>query len=179
MKILAQVADALHYFHQKQLCHGDLTGNNVLIDRRGDALISDFGLSFILAEANTTSYFKSCRAGAVRFIAPEVIRAAQEDSGPPKGTHKSDIYSYGCLILQVLTGEVPYHRYRTEYLVQAAKMRGEPPECLTTFHSSLSNVVRFMQTCWANEPQERPELTSIKSLLARLAPQPAQQRHRR
>ncbi|KAI6012042.1 kinase-like domain-containing protein [Pisolithus marmoratus] len=66
-KIILQVISGLHHLHSSKICHGDLTGSNILINKNGDALISDFGLSAIVAEFNHTSYFKSCKPGAWRW----------------------------------------------------------------------------------------------------------------
>ncbi|KIK92683.1 hypothetical protein PAXRUDRAFT_560886 [Paxillus rubicundulus Ve08.2h10] len=98
--ILVNVGEALDYIHSQHVVHGDLTGSNVLINGDGQPLISDFGLSSILEEFNKTTYFKSHRTGAIRWVAPELLG---EVVSSPKPSVKSDIYSYGCVMLHVIT----------------------------------------------------------------------------
>lgn len=84
----------------------DLFQSNILIDRNGDVLISDFGLSSIVAEFNHTSYFKSCRPGAVRWVDPQLfIDMVNSNNGSfPEADMKNDIYSMGCIMLQARLG---------------------------------------------------------------------------
>ena len=114
--------------HSYSVVHGDLTGvrlawtlverqsvngynfqSNVLIDAGGHARLSDFGLSTILAEFQGTSYFTSSIGGAVRWAAPELYYVPDtpeddEDDFETSAnalTEQSDIYSFGCIMLQV------------------------------------------------------------------------------
>ncbi|KIJ06248.1 hypothetical protein PAXINDRAFT_55327, partial [Paxillus involutus ATCC 200175] len=94
----------IHTVHSAphHVVHGDLTGSNILINGEGQPLISDFGLASILEEYNETSYFKSYRPGSIRWVAPELL-------GPsPRPSVESDIYSYGCVMLHMLSGKAPY-----------------------------------------------------------------------
>ncbi|KAF9233542.1 kinase-like domain-containing protein, partial [Melanogaster broomeanus] len=84
--------------HSHHVVHGDLTGSNILINRDGEPVISDFGLSSILEEYNETSYFKSHKHGSIRWAAPELLEELQ---APPKPSIESDAYSYGCVMLHV------------------------------------------------------------------------------
>jgi serine/threonine protein kinase len=105
--------------HSHDVVHGDLTGvrliisspffshkpylqSNVLIDARGRACLSDFGLSTLIAEFQGTSYFTSSIRGAVRYAAPEIYATSGPDPIPSVrvSTH-SDIYSFGSVMLQV------------------------------------------------------------------------------
>ncbi|KIJ09699.1 hypothetical protein PAXINDRAFT_17217 [Paxillus involutus ATCC 200175] len=127
--ILVKVGEALHYIHSAphHVVHGDLTGSNILINGEGQPLISDFGLSSILEEYNVTSYFKSCRPGAIRWVAPELLEGPAQ---LPKRSIQSDVYSYGCVMLHVLSGKVPYSEV-SDYQIPQAKMA--PPQCPTDF----------------------------------------------
>ncbi|KAI6004856.1 kinase-like domain-containing protein [Pisolithus albus] len=106
LKIILQATSGLDHLHSSGICHGDLTGSNILIDRNGDVLISDFGLSSIVAEFNHTSYFKSCRPGAVRWVDPQLfIDMVNSNNGSfPEADMKNDIYSMGCIMLQARLG---------------------------------------------------------------------------
>jgi serine/threonine protein kinase len=76
---------------------------NVVIDRNGIAVLADFGLSVALVEADR-SYYNSYSVGAVRWLAPELASVDHENVGNadfPKPTRQSDIFSLGCIMLEV------------------------------------------------------------------------------
>jgi serine/threonine protein kinase len=79
--------------------------SNVLINENGKAVLADFGLSRLLAD-HETSFFASHNSGAVRWAAPEIIpldiNKPDEDVDKPNKT--SDIYSFGCIMMQVTLG---------------------------------------------------------------------------
>ncbi|KAG1749423.1 kinase-like domain-containing protein [Suillus lakei] len=63
--ILQGLVSAVSYLHSQEVVHGDITGSNILIDGRGEPLLSDFGLSFLDVELTGNSYFTSCKPGNV------------------------------------------------------------------------------------------------------------------
>ena len=74
--------------------------SNILIDSSGRALLSDFGLSVILAELEGASYLTSSMGGTIRYAAPEIY-AFQEDSTNVRVSTRSDVYSFGSVMYQV------------------------------------------------------------------------------
>ncbi|KAG2361641.1 kinase-like domain-containing protein [Suillus spraguei] len=126
--LLFQVVLGLKYLHAKDIIHGDLTPVNVLINENENALLADFGLSHLLGE-HETSFFKSDGPGAIRWAAPEITQldpeTPSEEVGKPNKA--SDIYSFGCIMMQVLSGKPPYYDKANEHLVIASKSRGIPP----------------------------------------------------
>ncbi|KDQ54708.1 hypothetical protein JAAARDRAFT_196591 [Jaapia argillacea MUCL 33604] len=144
--------------HSFSIIHGDLTGSNVLIDLDGKACLCDFGLSSIIAEFHGTSYYTSNIRGAVRWAAIELFR----DEVSPTISIKSDIYSFGSLMLEVLSGKIPYHQLPQASQVISALSRGikpsRPTDCpITDAHW------HFIQRCWADNPEERPTPSSSLS----------------
>jgi serine/threonine protein kinase len=105
---------------EKNIVHGDLTGvclvfmynsrlnrrqTNVLVDDSGKLRFADFGLSMLLAEAENVT-FNSVHPGNARWMAPEFVMPDLEDSDEvlqlsQKPTKAGDIYSFGCVMLQV------------------------------------------------------------------------------
>ncbi|KAI6028135.1 kinase-like domain-containing protein [Pisolithus marmoratus] len=108
LKIILQVVSGLQHLHFGNICHGDLTGSNILIDMNGDALISDFGLSSFVAEFSHANYFKSCTVGAGRWTDSQIfIDAVEKTDGSlalPRADFENDIYSIGCITLQACLG---------------------------------------------------------------------------
>ncbi|KAG1857455.1 kinase-like domain-containing protein [Suillus subluteus] len=127
-RLLFQVILGLQYLHLENIIHGDLMPSNVLIDENGNALLADFGLSCLLAD-HETSFFGSLGPGAIRWAAPEIIPLNPEtpNGEVSKPNKASDIYSFGCIMMQVLSGQSPYSHIVSEHAVTVAKFQGIPP----------------------------------------------------
>jgi serine/threonine protein kinase len=100
--------------HSKSIVHGDLTGvsntqlsftlliidgtqNNILIDEKGNAIVADHGILIFCSELSGTSYITS----NVRWTAPENFRISEDEELASSPQLASDIYSFGCIMLQV------------------------------------------------------------------------------
>ncbi|KIK79372.1 hypothetical protein PAXRUDRAFT_161435, partial [Paxillus rubicundulus Ve08.2h10] len=152
LALLVDVAVGLQYLHSRSIVHGDLSGSNVLIDGNGRACISDFGLSTLLTKIGGSTYATSGHAGGtLRWTAPELLDLQMpEDEESPLHvfpTPQSDVYSFGRIMLQALTGKVPYHYCIRDAQVLSAIMKGviptRPSRALVTDHQWS-----FMQQCW-------------------------------
>jgi serine/threonine-protein kinase len=96
-----QLADALAYMHEKGITHRDLKPENVLVGRDGVLKISDFGTAMLEGARRLTWRHLSESVGTPDYMSPEQI---QGERGDPR----SDIYSWGVLVYELLTGEVPF-----------------------------------------------------------------------
>lgn len=92
--------------------HGDITGANILIDEGGRARLIDFGLSTIVRPILGQSHLAatSIHPGATRYAAPELL----SDDARDLPLEKSDIYSFGCVMLQILSGRLPWSEIKSE-----------------------------------------------------------------
>ncbi|KIJ06839.1 hypothetical protein PAXINDRAFT_121410 [Paxillus involutus ATCC 200175] len=148
---LVLVSIFLLLMHSQSIVHGDLSGSNVLIDANGRACISDFGLSIVLTKLGGSTYASSHAGGTLRWTAPELLDTqVPEDEDNPLDvfpTLQSDVYSFGSIMLQVLTGKIPYHYYVREPQVLSAISKGmipkRPGRELVT-----DRQWTFMQRCW-------------------------------
>lgn len=96
---IRQTLTGLHYLHGEKIIHRDIKGANILIDIKGTVKISDFGISKKL-----NSSLQSKRAslqGSVYWMAPEVVKQIAY-------TEKADIWSVGCLVVEMFTGKHPF-----------------------------------------------------------------------
>jgi len=162
-KILCNVAAGLSHLHSfpDPVIHGDLTGSNVLIDMNGVACLCDFGLSTMLAGFHGTSFFTSTISGSVRWAAPELYQV--KDGVVAKGpSTESDIYSFGCVMLQTLSGAVPYcHLQDLQVLFQLVHSRHpERPQIVEV----TDEYWRFMVRCWA-EHGMRPKIEEVRQYI--------------
>ncbi|KAG1884258.1 kinase-like domain-containing protein [Suillus subluteus] len=156
LQILTDVASALQYLHSKNIVHGDLTGNNILIDESGNAFMADHGILIFCAELHGTSYIRS----NVRWAAPENFQVPEDDESISSPQSASDIYSFGCIMLQVFTGKVPYSEFRSDHQVTVQILRGRKPARPVT--PPIADVLwDFMQECWLDEPEHRPSAKEV------------------
>ncbi|KAF6807314.1 ste/ste11 protein kinase [Colletotrichum sojae] len=101
-----QILTGLSYLHNQDIIHRDIKGANILVDNKGTIKISDFGISKkleasnILSGANNNKHRPSLQ-GSVFWMAPEVVKQTSY-------TRKADIWSLGCLVVEMMTGTHPY-----------------------------------------------------------------------
>jgi len=102
-----QILSGLSYLHSKDIIHRDIKGANVLVDNKGQVKISDFGISKrveVSALGNPAKgghINRPSLQGSVFWMAPEVVKQTSY-------TRKADIWSLGCLIVEMFTGEHPF-----------------------------------------------------------------------
>jgi mitogen-activated protein kinase kinase kinase len=101
-----QILNGLSYLHNRDIIHRDIKGANILVDNKGTIKISDFGISKkleatnILSGANNNKNRPSLQ-GSVFWMAPEVVKQTSY-------TRKADIWSLGCLVVEMMTGTHPF-----------------------------------------------------------------------
>lgn len=98
-----QILTGLAYLHNKGIIHRDIKGANVLVDNKGGIKISDFGISKKVDPGllTSSSNHRPSLQGSVFWMAPEVVKQTSY-------TLKADIWSLGCLIVEMFTGSHPY-----------------------------------------------------------------------
>lgn len=136
----------LHHF-ERPILHRDLKSPNLLVDKNFNIKLSDFGLARVKAHVQTMT--GNC--GTVQWMAPEVL-------GNQKYTEKADVFSFGIVIWEIVTGECPYDGMSQ---IQAAlgvlnrNLRPNIPRDCPPFFS------RLMKACWNRQPELRPSFPHI------------------
>ena len=106
LAIVGQICDALQYAHDAGVVHRDIKPENILLDRRGQVKIADFGLAKLLGDDADASLTHTHQVmGTLRYMAPEQME------GTHHVDHRADIYSLGVLFYELLTGELPIGRF--------------------------------------------------------------------
>ncbi|MEP7136456.1 MAG: serine/threonine-protein kinase [Chloroflexota bacterium] len=100
-RLFSQLADALSYAHSQGVIHRDLKPANALIDSRGNLFLTDFGIAKILESASPRLTQTDAIMGTPAYISPEQAQAQKVDQ-------RSDIYSLGIILYEMVTGQVPY-----------------------------------------------------------------------
>ncbi|MDJ0839988.1 MAG: protein kinase [Acidobacteriota bacterium] len=117
------IADALAYAHDKNVLHRDIRPANILISKEGHLKVADLGTSRYLVD----QHFASTRIGSPPYMAPEHFQG--------KATLQSDIYSFGILMYETLTGKLPYYDKNPKVLAQLA--RGGQAQPLTELDPNI------------------------------------------
>ncbi|KAG9005097.1 hypothetical protein FRB95_003712 [Tulasnella sp. JGI-2019a] len=165
--MLIGVAKGLAYLHTHEppIIHCDLKAANVLVDKEGNPAISDFGTSKKLWGVPSALVTEHVGSGTIRWRAPELLLEGSNDA-----TTHSDVYSFGCLVLEVMTGKVPFHNYN-EIRVNMAILTGKHP--LAKDYPELSTkspLWTLMNRCWEQSPNQRPSIQDIVQELGQLKP---------
>jgi len=127
-----QIADALQYAHDKKLIHRDIKQENMLLVRRNEVLLSDFGLAIITQSSHSQQVQDS--AGTIAYMAPEHIQ------GHP--CPASDQYALGVVVYEWLCGDRPFHGSTLEIATQHMLAPAPPlQEKVPTIPSAVERVV--------------------------------------
>jgi eukaryotic-like serine/threonine-protein kinase len=138
-----QIADALQYAHNQKVIHRDIKPENMLIGRRDEILLSDFGIALV-AQSSRYQHTRDV-VGTVAYMAPEQIQ------GKPRPA--SDQYSLAVIVYEWLSGVRPFSGSFTEVAVQHAV--APPPPLHEKLPSISLDVEQIVLTALAKDPQQR------------------------
>src|SRR5512145_1078651 len=101
LEITSGVLSALDYSHRAGIVHRDIKPANVMLTPPGDVKVMDFGIARAVADASSTMTQTAAVVGTAQYLSPEQARGEPVDS-------RSDVYSTGCLLYELLTGRPPF-----------------------------------------------------------------------
>lgn len=101
LEIMQGVLDALSYSHKAGIVHRDIKPANVMLTRTGAVKVMDFGIARAVSDTSATMTQTAAVIGTAQYLSPEQARGEVVDS-------RSDIYSAGCLMYELLTGQPPF-----------------------------------------------------------------------
>jgi len=174
LRLALHAARGINYLHthDPKIIHRDIKMENLLVTHNYVVKVCDFGLSCIL-ERNQTHLTKASQVGTAGYMAPEVLR--NESYG-----EKADVWSFGVLLYEILTGKRPYseHDFALQVMVAVATNGARPK--LVDIDSSDSvgkQLVQLVDDCCHQEATHRPRFEEILDRLLAImrqlsAPQP-------
>jgi len=104
LRISQEVLLALDYAHRQRVIHRDVKPSNILLDAEGRAYLADFGIALLMGQERITRGLTrgGSTIGTAEYMSPEQIIT------PKKIDHRADVYSFGCVLYEMLTGQPPF-----------------------------------------------------------------------
>lgn len=122
VSIAIQIGDALHEAHSKGIVHRDVKADNIMLTSKGQIKVMDFGLAKLKGSLKLTR--TSSTVGTLAYMAPEQIQGGEVDQ-------RSDIFSFGVLLFEMLTGKFPFRGEHEAALLYS--IVNEEPESITKY----------------------------------------------
>jgi len=147
LEVIAGVLAALDYAHRHGIVHRDIKPANIMINANGDAKVMDFGIARAMSDAATSVTATSAVMGTAQYLSPEQARGELVDA-------RSDIYSSGCVLYELLTGVTPFNG--DSPVAIAYQHVNEPPKPPSSLDNSIpSSLDSITLGALAKSPSNR------------------------
>ncbi|XP_062247990.1 raf-1 proto-oncogene, serine/threonine kinase a isoform X2 [Platichthys flesus] len=157
--IARQTAQGMDYLHAKNIIHRDMKSNNIFLHEGLTVKIGDFGLATVKARWSGSLQVEQ-PSGSILWMAPEVIR--MQDNNPY--SFQSDVYSYGIVLFELMTGELPYALLANRDQIIFMVGRGYlSPDLSKLYKTCPKAMKRLVADCIKKLKDERPLFPQILS----------------
>ncbi|XP_058498323.1 raf-1 proto-oncogene, serine/threonine kinase a isoform X3 [Solea solea] len=157
--IARQTAQGMDYLHAKNIIHRDMKSNNIFLHEGLTVKIGDFGLATVKTRWSGSHQVEQ-PSGSILWMAPEVIR--MQDKNPY--SFQSDVYSYGIVLFELMTGELPYSQIAIRDQIIFMVGRGYlSPDLSKLYKSCPKAMKRLVADCIKKSKDERPLFPQILS----------------
>uniref|UniRef100_A0A7C9CNK3 non-specific serine/threonine protein kinase n=1 Tax=Opuntia streptacantha TaxID=393608 RepID=A0A7C9CNK3_OPUST len=155
LKVAIDVSKGMNYLHQNNIIHRDLKAANLLMDENEVVKVADFGVARVKAQSGVMT----AETGTYRWMAPEVIEHKPYD-------HKADVFSFGIVMWELLTGKLPYEYLTPLQAAVGVVQKGLRPTIPKNTHPKLAEL---LERCWQQDPALRPDFAEIIAILQQIA----------
>jgi serine/threonine-protein kinase len=159
VRLMAEVADAVAFAHQKGFVHRDIKPSNILLHESGRPVVADFGIAMALNEDTDSTP----NSGTLPYMAPEQVRPE-----PELISERTDIHALGVVLYEMLSGHLPYQAEKDTALRKQI-LTISPPPLPESVPPAVKDIVR---RCLAKHPTDRFESASQLAEALRDAIQP-------
>ncbi|XVE93924.1 hypothetical protein REPUB_Repub01dG0236000 [Reevesia pubescens] len=155
LKVAIDVSKGMNYLHQNNIIHRDLKAANLLMDENEVVKVADFGVARVKAQSGVMT----AETGTYRWMAPEVIEHKPYD-------HKADVFSFGIVLWELLTGKLPYEYLTPLQAAVGVVQKGLRP---TIPKNTNPKLAELLERCWQQDPTLRPDFSEIIEILQHIA----------
>ena len=149
LELFSQIAAALAYSHDMQIIHRDIKPSNIMVSDDDRIKIMDFGIARIRGEIGNTMTGQV--VGSINYMSPEQIKAAKDID------HRTDIFSAGVLLYEMLTGKLPYNvDTGSDFLVMEQIVNAPLPDPRALYAFISDGTVNALQAMTAKDRSQRP-----------------------
>ncbi|KAF2221176.1 Ssk2-type MAP kinase [Elsinoe ampelina] len=159
-----QMLEGLAYLHEASVVHRDIKPENILLDHNGVIKFVDFGAAKVIAKQGKTLVGDPGRGGPQKsmtgtpmYMSPEVIKGGN-NAGSRHGA--VDIWSLGCVILEMATGRRPWASLDNEWAIMYNIAQGNPPQ-LPSQDQLSEQGLNFIEKCFERDPAKRPSAAEL------------------
>lgn len=150
LDVCLQIASTMAYLHSLRICHRDLKPQNILMAAENQVKVADFGLANVGDSSHSSM---ATFAGTISYMDPVILR------GESHYTNAADVYSFGVMMNEILSGEAPYKSSENQFQIMFGVGSGflgiEIPSSLP------EGIQALISSCISRDPKLRPTFVDI------------------